>query len=222
MNHVVSTTYKRALQLVLPSTDVKRSVDTSGRAAIPVSNPRCDSGNAGATRDSVHKLDAVAGASVTDSGVSMQKLDASFGSTLASLTPSTSPDSTRSPFTGVFPTIGAARVTAPAQVDAETARRTALRGARLAAPQVYPDKGATPASVPLPAQSVFHEAWWLDIATDGNWRAATMRRGNEIVGEMPYSLGRQGTVAHVADAAAHAHTRTRPQTFRRRSGTRGA
>jgi hypothetical protein len=122
----------------------------------------------------------------------MLKLDASFGSALASMTSSTRLDSTQSPFTGAFPTIGAARVTAPAQVDAETARSSALRGARLAAPQVYPRNGATPASVPLPAQSVFHQAWWLDLATDGNWRAATVRRGNEIVGEMPYALGRKG------------------------------
>ena len=122
----------------------------------------------------------------------MLKLDASFGSALASMTSSTRLDSAQSPFTGAFPTIGAARVTARAQVDAETARSSALRGARLAAPQVYPRNGATPASVPLPAQSVFHEAWWLDLATDGNWRAATVRRGNEIVGEMPYALGRKG------------------------------
>jgi hypothetical protein len=121
----------------------------------------------------------------------MQKLDASFGSALARMTPSTSPDSTRSPFT-VVPTIGTARVTSPAQVDAETPRRTSPRGERGAAHEVRPHKEATPAIVPLPAQSVFHEAWWLDLATDGNWRAATVRRGNEIVGEMPYSLGRKG------------------------------
>jgi hypothetical protein len=122
----------------------------------------------------------------------MQNLNSSFGSARALLTPSNSPDSTRSPFTSAFSTIGTARVTAPAQVDAETAHRSALRGARFAAPQLYPDNGATPASVPLPAQSVFHKAWWLDLATDGNWRAATVRRGNEVVGEMPYSLGRKG------------------------------
>ncbi|WP_232471019.1 GNAT family N-acetyltransferase [Caballeronia hypogeia] len=45
---------------------------------------------------------------------------------------------------------------------------------------------------PLPARSVFHEPWWLDIATDGNWEAAKVRRGNEIVGEMPYSLRKKG------------------------------
>jgi hypothetical protein len=130
--------------------------------------------------------------SMKDSGVSMQKLDASFGSALGSLTPNTSPDSRSSPFTGVFPNVGAAGVTGPAQVDAETARSTALHGARLAAPQVQSDTRAILASAPLPAQSVFHEAWWLDIATDGNWQTATVRRGKEIVGEMPYSLGRKG------------------------------
>jgi hypothetical protein len=192
MNFIISNAYKYASQRAFPSTGLKRSLDTSGGTGIPVSNPRCDCGNAGATRDSVHELDAVAGASVTDAGVSMLKLDASFGSAPASLTPSPGPDSTQSPFTGVFPTIGAARVIAPAQADAETARRSALRGARLAAPQVYPGNGATRANVPLPAQSVFHEAWWLDLVTDGNWRAATVRRGSEIVGEMPYSLGRKG------------------------------
>lgn len=88
--------------------------------------------------------------------------------------------------------IGTARVTTPVRADGEPARHDKLRGARCTAPRVHPDNRATPASAPLPAQSVFHEAWWLDLATDGNWRAATVRRGNEIVGEMPYSVGRKG------------------------------
>ncbi|WP_158941072.1 GNAT family N-acetyltransferase [Burkholderia sp. S171] len=120
----------------------------------------------------------------------MQNHDSSFDSAFASLTPSDGPDNTRSPFKSVFPPTGTARVAA--QVDVETTRGNALRGARVAAPQVYPGNGAIRTSLPLPAQSVFHEAWWLDLATDGNWRAATVRRGNEIVGEMPYSLGRKG------------------------------
>lgn len=183
MNQVVCTTHKPALQLVHSSTDVKRPVDPI-RADIPVSNPRCNNGKRAPRETAFTTPDAAAGASITGSGESMQNLNSSFSSARASLMPGNSPDSTRSLVSSVFPTIGAARVTAPAQVDAETARRKAL--------QVYPDNGATSASGPLPAQSVFHEAWWLDLATDGNWRAATVRRGNEIVGEMPYSLGRKG------------------------------
>ncbi len=42
------------------------------------------------------------------------------------------------------------------------------------------------------ARSVFHEPWWLDIATDGNWQMAKVARGGEIVGELPYWLRRRG------------------------------
>jgi hypothetical protein len=42
------------------------------------------------------------------------------------------------------------------------------------------------------AHSIFHEPWWLDIATDGNWSVAKVVRGNEVLGELPYYVTRMG------------------------------
>lgn len=49
------------------------------------------------------------------------------------------------------------------------------------------------------ALSIFHEPWWLDIATQGNWKLATVNRNNQIIGEMPYTPTRQHLwrVAHL-------------------------
>lgn len=43
-----------------------------------------------------------------------------------------------------------------------------------------------------PAYSIFHERWWLDIATGGDWGMATVMHGNQLLGEMPYYLARKG------------------------------
>jgi hypothetical protein len=40
------------------------------------------------------------------------------------------------------------------------------------------------------AQSVFHERWWLDIATQGTWKLAVVKQNDEIIGEMPYAMSR--------------------------------
>jgi hypothetical protein len=45
---------------------------------------------------------------------------------------------------------------------------------------------------PAPAHSIFHERWWLDIATGGHWDMATVMHGNQVLGEMPYYLARKG------------------------------
>jgi hypothetical protein len=42
------------------------------------------------------------------------------------------------------------------------------------------------------AYSIFHERWWLDIATSGRWGAATVMHGDQVLGEMPYYLARKG------------------------------
>src|ERR1700682_4033857 len=42
------------------------------------------------------------------------------------------------------------------------------------------------------AYSIFHERWWLDIATSGHWGTATVMHGNQVCGEMPYYLTRKG------------------------------
>ena len=42
------------------------------------------------------------------------------------------------------------------------------------------------------AYSIFHEPWWLDIATDGHWSMAKVERGNELLGQLPYYSTRMG------------------------------
>jgi hypothetical protein len=40
--------------------------------------------------------------------------------------------------------------------------------------------------------SIFHERWWLDIATEGHWAAACVTHGNQVLGQMPYYIARKG------------------------------
>jgi hypothetical protein len=42
------------------------------------------------------------------------------------------------------------------------------------------------------ARSIFHEPWWLDIATGGNWSMAKVVRGTDVLGELPYYFTRKG------------------------------
>jgi len=57
---------------------------------------------------------------------------------------------------------------------------------------------AIPLATPLVARgaggahSIFHEKWWLDIATEGEWKMARVSRGKEVLGEMPYAVARMG------------------------------
>jgi len=52
-----------------------------------------------------------------------------------------------------------------------------------------PAATVAPASVRT-AHSIFHEHWWLDIATQGNWKRAVVKQNDEIIGEMPYTISR--------------------------------
>ncbi|MEX3940373.1 GNAT family N-acetyltransferase [Paraburkholderia sp. BR10937] len=48
-------------------------------------------------------------------------------------------------------------------------------------------------STPVPvraAPSIFHERWWLDIATQGDWKLAVVKQDDEVIGEMPYAMQR--------------------------------
>jgi hypothetical protein len=49
-----------------------------------------------------------------------------------------------------------------------------------------------PASIGLIERSVFHEHWWLDAATGGDWELALVKNGDEVIGEMPYTLKKKG------------------------------
>ncbi|SAL86423.1 hypothetical protein AWB74_07697 [Caballeronia arvi] len=56
-----------------------------------------------------------------------------------------------------------------------------------------PLSGLCPSASSLEAQrSIFHEAWWLDIASGGRWALAQVEESGTIVGEMPYYLPRKG------------------------------
>lgn len=47
------------------------------------------------------------------------------------------------------------------------------------------------AQTPVPAaSSIFHEPWWLDIATQGNWQRAIVTQNDKVIGEMPYAMRR--------------------------------
>lgn len=41
-------------------------------------------------------------------------------------------------------------------------------------------------------RSIFHEPWWLEAATGGNWGLAEVKNGNAVLGEMPYTLIKRG------------------------------
>ncbi|RFU48526.1 GNAT family N-acetyltransferase [Paraburkholderia sp. DHOC27] len=60
-------------------------------------------------------------------------------------------------------------------------------------PTVVQSRAApVPLSVQSPVHSIFHEPWWLDIATGGHWNLAKVVRGKEVLGEMPYYTARMG------------------------------
>lgn len=44
---------------------------------------------------------------------------------------------------------------------------------------------------PHAAFSVFHEPWWLDAVTDGNWQQSEVRQDGMLVGTMPYIVDRR-------------------------------
>lgn len=56
-----------------------------------------------------------------------------------------------------------------------------------------------PASSGLTERTLFHEPWWLDIATQGRWAMARVIEGSRTLGEMPYSRFRMGlwNVSHL-------------------------
>lgn len=60
-----------------------------------------------------------------------------------------------------------------------------------------------PASDPL-VPTIFHETWWLDAASAGQWREVTVSSGGSLVGRLPFTLGeRLGTRFCVAPRLTH-------------------
>jgi Acetyltransferase (GNAT) domain len=59
-------------------------------------------------------------------------------------------------------------------------------------PAALPPTASPPGPGTSTAYSIFHERWWLDIATGGHWETAIVMHGNQVLGEMPYYLARKG------------------------------
>ncbi|MFL9960027.1 GNAT family N-acetyltransferase [Paraburkholderia sediminicola] len=60
-------------------------------------------------------------------------------------------------------------------------------------PAPPPRRVLTPSNLILDRErSIFHETWWLDIASGGRWTLATVEESGTIVGEMPYYVSRKG------------------------------
>src|SRR4051812_753900 len=36
------------------------------------------------------------------------------------------------------------------------------------------------------APTIFHEGWWLDIVTGGNYKLAQVQENGEVIGRLPY------------------------------------
>jgi hypothetical protein len=47
------------------------------------------------------------------------------------------------------------------------------------------------------APTIFHESWWLDVATGQKYAAAEVSSGGRIVGKLPYFLSRRKGLSHV-------------------------
>ncbi|MGA3249710.1 MAG: GNAT family N-acetyltransferase [Paraburkholderia sp.] len=75
-----------------------------------------------------------------------------------------------------------------------TLRDPALPPERVMRGTVAVPSTAVPARLPdeTAARSIFHEPWWLDIATGGNWSTAKVVRGANVLGELPYYSTHKG------------------------------
>lgn len=59
-------------------------------------------------------------------------------------------------------------------------------------PAAQPRRPHNPGNLMLESErSIFHEPWWLDIASGGHWALATVEESGSIVGSMPYYVSRK-------------------------------
>jgi hypothetical protein len=49
----------------------------------------------------------------------------------------------------------------------------------------------------LLAPTIFHESWWLDVATDHRYAVAEVSSGGKLVGKLPYLLSRRKGLSHI-------------------------
>jgi len=45
--------------------------------------------------------------------------------------------------------------------------------------------------------TIFHESWWLDVATDHTYSVAEVSSGGKIIGKLPYLLSRRKRLSHI-------------------------
>jgi hypothetical protein len=45
--------------------------------------------------------------------------------------------------------------------------------------------------------TIFHESWWLDVATDHRYSVAEVSSGGKVVGKLPYLLTRRKGLSHI-------------------------
>jgi hypothetical protein len=55
----------------------------------------------------------------------------------------------------------------------------------------------TSAEPELLTPTIFHESWWLDVATDHRFSVAEVSSGGKVVGKLPYLLTRRKGLAHI-------------------------
>ena len=55
----------------------------------------------------------------------------------------------------------------------------------------------TSANLDLLAPTIFHESWWLDVATDHSYSVAEVHSGGKVVGRLPYQLCRRKGLSHI-------------------------
>jgi hypothetical protein len=49
----------------------------------------------------------------------------------------------------------------------------------------------------LLAPTIFHESWWLDVATGGRYSVAEVHSGGKVVGKLPYLLSKRKGLSHL-------------------------
>jgi len=63
-------------------------------------------------------------------------------------------------------------------------------------PVTAPAEEASASPDPL-APTIFHESWWLDVATDHSYSVAEASSGGKIIGKLPYLLTRRKGLSHI-------------------------
>src|SRR4030088_134044 len=58
-------------------------------------------------------------------------------------------------------------------------------------------KAETSVNPDLLAPTIFHESWWLDVATDHRYSVAEVSSGGKLVGKFPYLLIRRKGLSHI-------------------------